>query len=106
MALEIHASKVFNTLLSSARRDVPVGFRTNFIMCDGGGVGIDYDFHSVLFRQSKMAVAEIKAVGIGIQFHGHFFLAVLSVGLDVERVSVTAKQQSAGGWPISEVFGW
>ena len=36
------------------------------------GVGVDYDLDSVLFRETKMAVAEIEAIGIGVQLHCDF----------------------------------
>src|SRR6478609_6188921 len=44
----------------------------NFVQVRGVvRICIDHDLDPVLFRQPEMTIVEVKAIGIGIQFHGH-----------------------------------
>ncbi len=62
------------------------------------GVGVDYDFYAVLFGQAEMTVAQVEAVGIGIQFHGDLvFGGGFQDGVYVELVGVAAEQHASGG---------
>ena len=61
-------------------------------------VGVDHDFDAVLLGHAQMHVAQVEAVGIGIQLHGDFvFRGRLENGVDVEWVGVAAQQLAAGG---------
>ena len=62
------------------------------------GVGVDYDLDAVLFGQAKMAVAEVEAVGIGVQLHCDFLLGCgFQDCVDVELVGIAAEEQASGG---------
>src|SRR5215472_16531859 len=56
------------------------------------GVGVNDDFHAVLLGQPEMAVAEVEAIGLSVQFHGNLASGSGSEDrFNVERESVAAQ---------------
>ncbi len=94
------SGSVFNT--SCFREPGAAGLQypeANFVQVRGVvGIGIDHDLDAVLFRQPEMTVVQVKAIGIGIQFHGHLLSrGSFQHGLDIEGISIAAEQHASGG---------
>jgi hypothetical protein len=63
-------------------------------------IGVDDDFHTMLFGQAQMNVVEVEPIGIGVQFHRHFvFGRRLENRVEIELVGVATQQQASGGMP-------
>ena len=63
-------------------------------------VGVDHDLDAAVPRQAKMDVVQIKAVGVGVQFHRHLILAgSLQDGFEIKLIGFAAQLQSTRGMP-------
>src|SRR5271165_5732451 len=61
-------------------------------------IGVDHNLHALLLGLPQMHVVQVEAVGIGIQFHGHFVLRGRGQdSVHVEGVGVAAQLDAAGG---------